>query len=592
MHWSKKQVVWGMIFLIVGLGAWLRVYHLDDWLHFELDQARDVRVIDIALEGDLADLPLLGPRAGGTFLRLGPGFYWLEYLGSLLLGDSVVGSAAMVAFFSILSLPLFYLLARRFFPVPLALGLLGLMAVSTFMVMYGRFAWNPNLVPFFSLLGFYALLRAVDDEESHRGRWLLLSGFALALATHMHFLAFLALPTIAVLLLLIKRPRIALKFWVGAFGIVALLYLPMMLNEIATGGDNAREFVAALTEKSEKEDHPLIEKAVRNVSEFGLHSVVILTGFEGATFPSIILSDGVIGSVCDAKCDRGKWYGVAAIILLGLALLSLTYLWWRETETKKKDLLLLALLWFGVTFVLYLPLSYGIAPRFFLPNAPLFFILLGCFILVLQRLFFSVRLGRALMGGVIGFFIFTNLHFLLARFDELSRAGTEAVVSAPDRILKEPTRVTLEQQKAIADFLARRSQESSLPIYMASESHYERALKYHLDQRGLESDGLGITHIYREGLYFLIIRATSDHTDALEKYLPHYTVGETTSFGTLVAIELVPKQESITAERQDFFAPEKPIRSRVAPRYTLREFLSREEPNKDSDDPAEDVQDE
>lgn len=591
MNWSKKEVFWIIFVLIIGIGFFLRTYELGDWLHFELDQARDVRVIDWVLQGDAADLPLLGPRAGGTFLRLGPGFYWLGYLGAIFTGDSVVGGAAMVAFFSILTLPLFYLLARRFFTVPMSLGLLALFSVSAFLVMYGRFAWNPNLVPFFSLLGFYALLRAVDQEEIHRGRWLLLASFGIAMATHMHFLAFLALPTIAVLFLLVKRPRIALKFWAGALGIVALLYLPMMLNEIASGGANAQEFVAALTEKSEKENHPLIEKAVRNVSEFGLHSVVILTGFEGATFPSIILSNGVIGSVCDAKCDKGKWYGVGAIILLGLALLSLVYLWWRETETKKKDLLLLALLWFGVTFVLYLPLSYGIAPRFFLPNTPLFFLLLGCFILVLQRLFLPGRLGKGLMVGVIGFLVFTNLHFLLARFDELSRASTEAVISAPDRILKEPTRVTLEQQKSIADFLAKRSQESGRPIYMASESHYERALKYHLDLRGLESDALGITNIYREGIYFLIIRATSDPAVALKKYLPHYTVGTTTSFGTLVAIELIPKPESITAERQDFFAPEKPVRSRVAPRYTLREFLSREENAKEDDDPAEDIKD-
>lgn len=589
MNWSKRQAFWAVFLLIIGIGLFLRTYNISDWLHFELDQARDVQVIDQALLGDPADLPLLGPRAGGTFLRLGPGFYWLTYIGALFTGDSVTGGAIMVAFFSILTLPLFYLLARRFFTVPLALGLTALFSVSAFLVMYGRFAWNPNLVPFFALLGFYALLRAVDQEEQYKGRWLFLSAFALGMATHMHFLAFLALPTIAVGFLLLKRPRIALKFWGGALAIVALLYLPMILNEMASGGANAREFVGALTEKSEKEDHPLIEKAVRDVSEFGLHSVVILTGFEGATFPSIILSNGVIGSVCDAKCDKGKWYGVAAIILLGLALLSLVYLWWREQDMRKKDVLLLALIWLGVTFVLYLPLSYGIAPRFFLPNAPLFFLLLGAFLLVLKQFFFRGRLGTGMMFAVIGLLIVSNLTFLFVRFSELSRAGTEAVESAPDRILKEPTRVTLEQQKAIIDFLEQRSREANRPIYMASESHYERALNYHIGKRGLKSDALGITNIYREGVYFLVIRTSSPHEKSLEKYLPYFTVGTKTSFGTLTTIELLPKTEAITAERQDFSRPPKEARSRVAPRYTLREFLTREQETKESDDPAEDI---
>lgn len=591
MNWSKKQAFWTACLLIIGIGSFLRIYQLDDWLHFELDQARDAQVIDIALQGDAADLPLLGPRAGGTFLRLGPGFYWLTYLGGLFTGDSVVGGAAVVTFFSILTLPLFYLVARRFFAVPLALGLTALFSVSAFLVLYGRFAWNPNLVPFFSLLGFYALLRSIDHEEVYRGRWLMLSAFGLGMATQMHFLAFLALPTIAIGFLLVKRPKIALKFWAGALGIVALLYLPMIMNEVASGGANAREFVGALTEKSEKEDHSLLEKAVRDVSEFGLHSVVILTGFEGATFPSIVLSNGVIGSICDAKCDRGKWYGVTAIILLSLALLSLAVLWWRETEARKKDVLLLALIWFGVTFILYLPLSYGIAPRFFLPNAPLFFFLLGCLFLVLKQFLFKGRFGTGIVATILALLIISNLNFLFARFDELSRAKTEAVESAPDRILKEPTRVTLEQQKAIADFLEQRSRETNRPIYMASESHYERALNYHIHKRGLESDALGITHIYREGIYFLVIRTSSPHEKSLEKYLPHYTVGTKTAFGTLTAIELVPKLEAITKERQDFTRPPKEPRSRVAPRYTLRELFSQSTSAREVDDPGEDIKD-
>lgn len=576
MNWSKKQVFWTIFLLIIGIGALLRVYQLDDWLHFELDQARDAQVIDLALEGDPADLPLLGPRAGGTFLRLGPGFYWLTYLGSLFTGNSVLGGAVMVAFFSIFTLPLFYVFARRFFSIRLSLGLLGLFATSTFVVLYSRFAWNPNLVPFFGLLGFYGLLRAVDHEEHARGRWLLLASFGLTLATHMHFLALLAFPVIAGGILLIKRPMISLKFWVGALSIVMVLYLPMALNEIASGGANAQEFLAALTEKSEKEDHPLIEKAVRNVSEFGLHAVVILTGFEGATFPSILLSDGVIGSVCDAKCDKGKWYGVAAILWLGLALFSLGWLWWREQIPRKKDFLLLALLWFGSTFLLFLPLSYGIAPRFFLLNVPLYFFLLGFFLMICERIIGQGVTGKVSVALALGLLISSNLLFLSVRFNQLDRAGVEAIESAPDRILKEPIRVTLEQQERIVDYLKEQSQANQRPIYMASESQHDRAIKFLMRRRGIYHDMLSSNKVYRVGAYYLIIRANSDHADALEKYRASYTVGATVPFGTLVALELIPKEEAIMAERQDFFAPERPVRSRVAPRYTLREFFNRE----------------
>lgn len=586
MKWSKRELGWILLALIIGVGLFLRVHQIEPWLHFELDQARDARVIDRALEGDVLDLPLLGPKAGGTFLRLGPGFYWLEYIGALLFGGSVVGGAIMVAIASTLVIPLFFLISRRLFRTPLALGLTALVALSTYLVMYGRFAWNPNFIPCFALLGFYALLRTVGHEEPHPGRWLLLTAFSLGVATHMHFLAFLALPTIAVLFLLVKHPNIKFKFWVGALAIVALLYLPMILNETATGGLNTQEFIGALTEKSTKENHPLIEKAVRDVSEFGLHSIVILTGFEGATFPAIVLKDGVIGSVCDSKCDQGKWYGVAAILLLGLALVATFFLWWRETVMHKRDLLLLMLLWFGVTFVLFLPLAYGIAPRFFLLNAPLLFLILGCLLSLLAS-FFKGRIGAGIIGIIISLLVISNITFLTHRFTELSRAGQEMVESAPDRILKERVRVTLEQQKAIVSFLDERSRRDIVPIYMFSEPQYRRALKYLMEKRGVENDVLGFSRIYAQGAYFLIIRAQSDREDALEKYRSSYIVGPTTDFGTLVVIELLPKPEAIQAERQDFSLPEKQAPSQAPPRYTFREFLSLDAPTADDSEPGE-----
>lgn len=591
MNWSKKELIWlGLVLIVVGLGIFLRSYHFGDWLHFELDQARDAKVIDLAIEGDAADLPLLGPRAGGTFLRLGPGFYWLEYVGAAIVGDAVLGSAVMVLFFSILTLPLFYLFLRRFFAPKLALGLLALCATSAFMVMYGRFAWNPNLVPFFSLFGFYALLRAIDRTETYPGRWLTVSALGLGVATHMHFLAFLALPVIAVGLLLWSRPRIALKFWLGAAVVVVMLYVPMLLNEIATGGDNTREFIAALTEKSSKENHNLVEKAIRNVSEFSLHSVVILSGFEGATLPSIVVNSETIGSICRDKCDDGKWYGMLAALLLGVSLMVLVRSWWLESDPRKKDFLTLLLLWFGVTFVLFLPLSYGIAPRFFLLNTPLFFVLFGLLLLSFQEFLtkrFSVQVGQIGVVSLLLLFIVLNLWSLSVRFEQLAQAKVLPVDSAPDRILKEPMRVTLEQQQAIVAFLEERSRETGWPIYMKSESRYERALKYHIEAKSLKSDALNITKVYRQGLYFLILRTTSNHETALAKYLPSYTVVQKTAFGTLTVIELAPKPEMVTDDHQDFSRPEKEARSLVAPRFTIREFFSRNDVAPDDTDEVE-----
>jgi hypothetical protein len=245
---SKQLVIFGLA-AIIGLGIFLRAYNFSAWLHFELDQARDARVIDRVLGGNAADLPLLGPKAGGTLLRLPPGFYYLEYLSALVFGGSPAGMAGFVVVFSILSVPLFYFFLRRYFPKPLSLGLTLLFSVSAYFVMYGRFAWNPNLLPFFILLGFYALLRAVDHNEMKKGLWFLVSVFSLVLATHFHFLAFLALPMIFLALLIVRRPKFSWKIWLGAIAISLVLYLPMILNESETNFANTKEFFKAKNQK-------------------------------------------------------------------------------------------------------------------------------------------------------------------------------------------------------------------------------------------------------------------------------------------------------------------------------------------------------
>lgn len=576
MRFSSKQLVIFGLVIIIGLGFFLRTYHFSDWLHFELDQARDARVIDTALEGGATDLPLLGPKAGGTFLRLAPGFYYLEYLSALVFGGSPAGMAGFVAVLSILAIPLFYLLLRRYFAQRLSLGLTLLFSASAYFVMYGRFAWNPNLLPFFVLLGFYALLRAVDHNEARKGLWFLVSVFSLILATHFHFLAFLALPVIFALFLIIRHPRFSLKVWLGALVIALALYLPMVLNEKETGWLNTKEFFEAITSKSNKSDHSLAEKAIRNVSEHALAGMVIATGNESGTFPAIVIGgeQESVGWACDSRCDKGKWYGVAAVVIFGMSLFTLVWFFWKEGERKHRDFLWLSGIWFAVTFGLFLPLAYDIAPRFFLLSGPLFLILIGLLLQAVWKFFGERKIGRQIVGSIILLLAVSNLYSLNHRFDELSRAGTDAIDSAPDRILKERIRVTLAQQNAIVDFLEKRSVVTGYPVYMWSEPQHRRALKYLLEQRGIENAVLGFDGIYREGIYYLILRAQSDLEDALKKYRASYTVGETIAFGTLVVIELLPKAEAIIGVRQDFSKP-KPSDSLAPPRYTWREFFNR-----------------
>jgi len=574
--------------LIVVLGAFLRLYHLSDWLHFELDQARDAKVITSAIEGGIGNLPLLGPRAGGTFLRLGPGFYYVEYIGALIFGNTPGGLTVPIALLSIASIAVLYVLMRRYFETKLSLALALLFSVSVFFVLYGRFAWNPNPLPFFLLCGFYALLKAVDTDEPYRERWFVASALLLSFATQLHFLAFVALPFIVVVFLSIKRVRFSWRAWVMAMCTVLLLYVPMILNEVITGGANSQEFLAAVQGKSNKSQHTIAEQFIRNTTNQAEGYWVILSGYEDSSMGQFV-STGLIDFelTCNDNCHKHLIASLTALMIFIGGTILLIWNTWKETDVRKKDFLILAIAWFGSCFVLFTPLSYDFSPRFFLLTAPFPFLFIGLIVDFLKKHCTQHAWISSVLWVLLSTLVFSNLFYVSHRFDALRRASSEYFEIAPDRILKEKTRVTLEQQERVLDYMQSFQKENGYPIYMFSEPEHRRALKYLMERRGMQNDVVGFSGgVYSQGNHFLVFRTGSNHTKTLnKKYTDVYTVIEKVEFGTLTIIRLQPKTEMITGERQIF--EEKAQSTASAPgvpeRYTWSEWWNHQSGSADDE---------
>jgi hypothetical protein len=146
-----KEKKWELIFVLslIFLGIFLRTFHFSKWLHFEIDQSYDYLMVSPAVEKGIGNLPLLGPTAGGgRALRLGPAFYYMEYLSAKVFGNNPTGHAMLVLILSIFSLPIFYLFSRRYFSKNISIGLLAIFSTSVYMVLYSRFSWSPNVLPF------------------------------------------------------------------------------------------------------------------------------------------------------------------------------------------------------------------------------------------------------------------------------------------------------------------------------------------------------------------------------------------------------------------------------------------------------------
>ncbi|MBP7060823.1 MAG: glycosyltransferase family 39 protein, partial [Candidatus Moranbacteria bacterium] len=179
------------------LGIFLRTYAFRDWMIFNPDQARDALLVQDMLAGKV--WPLLGPQAGNTYFSLGPIFYYFQYASAWLFGSSAERMAYPDLLFSVLAIPLFFVFTRRFFTRPLSLVLTFLFTTSFFVVTYSRFAFNPNAIPFFTLLFFLALLQILDHAPRERFGWAALLGVAMGVGFQLHTILFIAMPFLALL---------------------------------------------------------------------------------------------------------------------------------------------------------------------------------------------------------------------------------------------------------------------------------------------------------------------------------------------------------------------------------------------------------
>ncbi|MDP2637735.1 MAG: glycosyltransferase family 39 protein [Candidatus Levybacteria bacterium] len=172
-----------ILVLILLIASFVRLYRIMDYITFLGDEGRDVMVVYRILHGDFT---LLGPTAsvGGFFL--GPIYYYFMAPFLWLFNYNPVGPAIMVAIFGIATVWLIYKIGKEFFGASVGLIASGLYAISPLVIIYSRSSWNPNLVPFFSLLTLYVTYKALKNNSI---KLLVLAGVLFGILMQLHYLA-------------------------------------------------------------------------------------------------------------------------------------------------------------------------------------------------------------------------------------------------------------------------------------------------------------------------------------------------------------------------------------------------------------------
>lgn len=227
----KKYYATIFIIVILLLASFLRLYRISDYLTFLGDEGRDVLVVKGIIEGfqallqlDFArasdGLTLLGPRASAGDFFHGPIYYYFmtPFLWAFQLDP--VGPAIMIALFGVATVYLVYYVGSYFFDKKAGLVASALYAVSPLVISQSRSSWNPNPMPFFSLLMLFLLYKGLIKPS---WKLFLIAGILFGIAMQLHYQS-IFLGVVAGLLLIIGNIYIRKKEAIKAIIIQGLQF--------------------------------------------------------------------------------------------------------------------------------------------------------------------------------------------------------------------------------------------------------------------------------------------------------------------------------------------------------------------------------
>ncbi len=238
-----------LLILILLLAAFMRLYMIGKYMTFLGDEGRDALVALGILQGHLT---LLGPRASAGDFFTGPIYYYMMAPFLWLFHLNPVGPAVMVALFGVATVALIYVIGKDFFDKKAGLIAAVLYAVSPLVITYSHSSWNPNTVPFFSLLTLYLLYKAVTNVRSWK--YYLLVGFLLGICIQLHYISLVLAAIVAVSLFLMhwflnnKIQIIPLiKYYLEIFVGFIIGFSPFIAFEVRHGFPNTKSIIKFIT---------------------------------------------------------------------------------------------------------------------------------------------------------------------------------------------------------------------------------------------------------------------------------------------------------------------------------------------------------
>ncbi len=235
---SARQYViknWWIVPLVIILllAGYERLHNIAGYMTFLGDEGRDVLIVKRMLVDH--KFTLLGPTAsvGGFFL--GPIYYYFMLPFLWLWRLNPVGPAIMVGLFGIATVYMVYLVGKKFFDSWTGLFAASLYALSPLVIAYSRSSWNPNVVPFFSILLIYNLWHMVTMHRDRDALWI---GIILGIGIQLHYLFLFLFPLVGVWYFINRRRARLVKIILLSLVGFVLGVSPFLAFEVRHGFPN------------------------------------------------------------------------------------------------------------------------------------------------------------------------------------------------------------------------------------------------------------------------------------------------------------------------------------------------------------------
>lgn len=194
INFLKKN--WILILILLA-GSILRLYKISSYTTFLGDEGRDAIIVRNLLVH--FDPILIGPGTSVGSMYLGPLYYYFMAPFLLLSNFSPVGPAVGVALLGIATIYLVFIVGKDWFGKKAGLISALFFAISPTVIIYSRSSWNPNIMPFFSLLSIYAMWRVWKKNDY---KFLIIAAISYAFVLQSHYLGLLLAPTIGIIWML------------------------------------------------------------------------------------------------------------------------------------------------------------------------------------------------------------------------------------------------------------------------------------------------------------------------------------------------------------------------------------------------------